>query len=44
MLLGLIDEVVTANEAAVLYLWKHLYEVQCYPPKRVVSIDVGEIK
>jgi len=35
MLPGLIDEVVTANEAAVLYLWRHLYEVHCYPPERM---------
>src|SRR5882724_3186042 len=40
----LIDEVVTANKAAVLYLWKHLYEVHGYPPQRVVSIDVGEVE
>src|SRR5437773_12171631 len=31
MLPWLVHKVVTANEAAVLYLWQHLYEVHCYP-------------
>jgi len=40
----LVDKVVTANEAAVLYLWQHLHEVHCYPPERMVSIDVGKVE
>jgi hypothetical protein len=44
MLPWLIDEVVTPHDAAILYFWKHLCEIDCYSPQCVVSIDVGEVE
>ncbi len=38
------DRPASVHRPAVLYLWQHLHEVHCYPPERMVSIDVGKVE